>query len=462
LDKFQGICQQPIPVTIVIGIIIILGYFVGRSLQRFRLPVIIGYMITGVVLGPSFLNIASCGMQTQLPFVTRLTLACVALKIGLELNLRDLKEFGFSIILIILSESFFAFLLVFGALYAFTGNLPLSLMFGAVAPASAPAGTVAVIQEYHAKGKLTKALYAVVGFDDGLAIIIFGFVITFVRYLLDTEVGVVFTGYRQMILVPFEELGMSLVVGVGLAGVLSLLLRKISSQRDMLILVLGFVLVVNSIATAMHISTILTNMIIGLVIANTQRTDIKNHIEAPLEDIMPLLFIMFFVLAGTSLEVGKMASLTGVSIVYIIGRTVGLMGGAWFGATVGRADQVIRKYLGFGILSQAGVAIGLSLVASHELKGLGKSMGVINGVAMSNGDYITGMVLATVTVTTIFFAFFGPLFTKMALNKAGELTPLRRENLRLYRRMISVKHDSPLKDFFAEHAVRDVKIPVDE
>ena len=164
-----------IPILLIFGLITIIGFYFGRNMRYLKLPTIIGYMILGVILGPSGFNILTDEMQEKLGFLPDIALGFVALSIGLELNLKTLKKLGKSIIYIILFESFGAFILVFFSLYLLTHNSAISLVFAAIAPASAPAGTVAVIQEYKARGNLTKALYAVVGFDDGLGIIIFGF-----------------------------------------------------------------------------------------------------------------------------------------------------------------------------------------------------------------------------------------------------------------------------------------------
>jgi len=132
---------------------------------------------------------------------------------------------------------------------------------------------------------------------------------------------------------------------------------------------------------------------------------------------MPLLFILFFVLAGAHLYLSALPSLGLLGIVYIVARSAGLIGGAWVGAVVGRLGDTIRKNLGLGILSQAGVAIGLSLIVKHEFQGIGRVME--NGMAA--GDWIGATVLTTITATCIFFEVVGPITTKIALGRAGEL-----------------------------------------
>ena len=166
---------------LLLGVSAVAGFYFGVLARRLRLPSVIGFMLLGAVLGPSVLELfyeggeEGVGNLQALAFITEVALGFVAFTIGTELRLRSLRALGGGIVSIILAESFMAFVVVMGAVYVLTGSWPMALLFGAVAPASAPAGTVAVIQEYRAAGSLTQALYAVVGFDDGLAIMIFGF-----------------------------------------------------------------------------------------------------------------------------------------------------------------------------------------------------------------------------------------------------------------------------------------------
>jgi hypothetical protein len=230
-----------------------------------------------------------------------------------------------------------------------------------MAPASAPAGTVAIIQEYKAKGSLTQALYAVVGFDDGLAIIIFGFSAAVSKSLLLAEApGHVSEGFFQMLKAPTVEILLSIVVGVALGFLLAQLVRFIKNSRDMLIIVFGIVTLGTGLSMMWHLSLILTNMVIGFFLINTRRESLVHKVTAPLLEIMPLTFVLFFCLAGAHLQIAALPSLGIIGMVYILGRSGGLIGGARIGAIFGSVEDKIKKYVGLGILSQAGVAIGLA------------------------------------------------------------------------------------------------------
>ncbi len=410
-----------LPILMTIGLIVIIGFYIGRAMKYIKLPSIIGFMVLGVILGPSLVKLLGAQAQQQLSFMTEIALGFVALSIGLELRLSVIKKMGAGIIYVILFESFAAFLLVFVSLLLLTGDLPLALIFGAVAPASAPAGTVAIIHEYKAKGSLTRALYAVVGFDDGLGIIIFGFAAAFARMLLLKEAGSTDENIWIGILMPLKEVFLSLVFGGIMAYIFSFFVRRLENSGDVLILIVGFVLLSCGLCQIFHLSLILTNMIIGMIVVNTQPNYLIQKLHDRLPVFMPLLFIIFFTLAGANLHISALSSLGLLGVIYIIGRSCGLVFGSKLGAIIGKADANIRKYLGLGILSQAGVAIGLSLIVKHEFQGLGKVVEITENITLTTGDILGTTVLTTVTATCIFFEIIGPILTKYALKKAGEI-----------------------------------------
>ncbi len=398
-----------------LGMATIVSFYVGRVARFAKLPSLIGYMVVGVILGPSVLYLFDESSMENLSFITEIALGFVAFSIGSELNISTLKRLGVGIISIILAESFGAFCVVVLAIYALTRDLPMALIFGAMAPASAPAGTVAVIQEYKAKGNLTKTLYAVVGFDDGLAIIIFGFAAALAKNLLITETSGTSEGILQALLDPAREIALSFVVG-GVTGLLFYhFVRKLQSARDILIVVFGFILLCTGLSIRWHLSLILTNMVVGFVLANTRHESLLHRVTNPLLEVMPLLFVLFFCMAGAHLELSALPALGTVGVVYILGRSAGLIGGARLGAVFGHVEHTVKKYVGLGILSQAGVAIGLSLIVKHEFTQLDAKYNLPHALSIGSS------VLATITATCIFFEIIGPILTKIALKKAGEI-----------------------------------------
>ena len=409
---FLDISFLHISALTLLGIVTIIGYYTGHLAKYAKLPSIIGYMVLGVLCGSSLLNLFDEHMTESLGFITQIALGFVAFSIGSELSIAHLKRMGRGIIYIIFAESFAAFFVVLGGVYLCTNDLPLSLIFAAMAPASAPAGTVAVIQEYKAKGNLTKTLYAVVGFDDGLAIIIFGFAAAMAKSLLAKEASGVAANILPAMVTPLKEIALSVLVGTIIGFIFCQFVRKLHNSKDIIIIIFGVILFTCGLSERFHLSLILTNMVIGFVLVNTRREPLVHRVTAPLMEIMPFIFILFFTLAGAHLELGALPKLGIIGLVYIVARSAGLMGGAWFGATIGKVEDNIKKYVGMGILSQAGVAIGLSLIVKSEFDELNSA----------HATKIGTVVLTTITATCIFFEIIGPILTKIALKKAGEIT----------------------------------------
>jgi Kef-type K+ transport system membrane component KefB len=396
----------------VLGILSLLGHFLGKLTKYVRLPSIIGYMVLGVLLGTSVFELLDEKALGDLEFINNIVLGIVAFGIGAELNLKALRKLGGGIVSIILAESFVAFFLVTGVIYLVSKDLPMALIYGAMAPASAPAGTVAVIQETKARGKLTKALYAVVGFDDGLAIIIFGFAFALAKNILASEVpGVETPGIVDLMIPPIKEIFLSCLFGLVLGSIFLYLIRNAKKDSDILVLIFGTVFIATGVSVHHHMSLFLTNMTVGFLFANAIHPRKVHQVMHSLSYTMPMLFIWFFSLAGAHLELGKLPQLGLLGIAYVIARIIGLTSGAFIGGSIGGCDPKVKKWLGMGILSQAGVAIGLSLIVRNDFAAMASTRGLEIGAA----------VITTITATCIVFELIGPICTRFALDKAGEI-----------------------------------------
>ncbi len=203
---------------------------------------------------------------------------------------------------------------------------------------------------------------------------------------------------------------MSLVLGAVIAAVYCVLTRRLENSRDVMILTFGTVLASAGLSHLLGSSIILTNMVVGAVAVNTQPTRVVRKIRERIGELLPLLFVLFFILAGANLHVAALPSLGVLGLVYMAARSAGLISGSLLGATVGKAEAKIRKYLGLGVLSQAGVAIGLALNVKQEFASLG-----------SAGLEIGNVVITTITATSIIFEIIGPVLAKAGLKRAGEI-----------------------------------------
>ncbi|MFQ6034792.1 MAG: cation:proton antiporter [Sedimentisphaerales bacterium] len=388
-----------------IAIAIIFGFVAGRLTNRIRLPGVVGYLIAGLILGPSFLHVFSAPLLDKLEVFSSFALSLIAFIIGSEMKLTTLRQMGKGIGIITILESFGAFILVATGVYLLTKKLFWALVFGAMAPASAPAGTVAVLQEYRTKGRLTNALYAVVGLDDGLAIMIFAIAVALGKILLTGEA----LSLQVLLKGPAVEIIGSIILGVLTGFSAGYCTRKIHADDNILVMSLAAILICAAIANYLHFSLILANLCMGMVFVNVFPSANQKAYRA-LQSISLPVYIIFFFVAGASLQVGLLPSMGFLGLVYIVCRICGLMGGAFIGATVSRQSPVIRKYLGLGILSQAGVAIGLSILAAGEFEILGEQ-----------GESLAIAVVNTIAATTIFFEIIGPITTRFAVSKAGEI-----------------------------------------
>jgi len=396
---------------IALGVAAAIGLYAGKAVYLARFPSQIGHMVLGVVIGVSGFNLLDEPALESLAFVVQVALGFVAFTVGAELSIASLKRQARGVIPITLGESLGAFLVVLAGVYVVTRDLPLSLIFAAIAPTTAPAGTVAVIREYRAKGHLTKTLYAVAGFDDALGIIIYAFAATAALSLLAKQAGVAGGNLFGMLGGAVSEIAISLLIGsiVGLA--FTVLANKLRNSGEIFVFIFGTVVACVGLSLRFHASFILSNMVVGFILANTRREETVRRLLAPVGQFMPLVFIVFFCLAGAQLDVRVLPAIGLASVTYMICRSAGKITGSFLGAVIGKAEKKVKNYVGLGILSQAGVAIGLALVARQQLGALGSEHALHIGTAL----------ITSVAATSIIFQVIGPILTKIALQKAGEI-----------------------------------------
>ncbi len=415
MENFQKLLEpfQHTGNWLLVGVCLLVGLGAGKLLSRLRLPSVVGYLLAGVALGPSALGVVGVRATHEMGIITDFGLGIVAFMIGSEITWGLARRMGRQLPVIILAESFLAFGVVaalvgvFGhwALPAAIPALAAALLFGAMAPASAPAGTVAVIQECGAKGPVTSLLLAVVGLDDGLAIVIYAFAAAAAKVVVAggaIEVSGILHG-------PVLEILGGVLLGLVVGLALMALLRVLTGPAEQLTAAMGAVLLTTGLSSVLHLSLILSNLAVGMAIANTSKIATRRAYSA-LQGITHPVYVLFFLIAGAHLDLGMLKGMTLLAPLYVLGRITGLIGGAYVGASVTGADRVVRRYLGLGILSQAGVAIGLAFMVTREFGSLGPA-----------GKQLGVLLINTIAATTIFFEILGPVTTKIALARAGEI-----------------------------------------
>lgn len=377
------------------------GLVLNRVVKKIHLPRVTGYLVAGLVVGPCVANLFTEAALAQTRVVTEVALGFIAFSIGAEFKFADLKKIGGSILTITMFQSLAACLFVNVALFAFGFPGPVAITLGAIATATAPAATLMVIRQYHAKGPVTDTLLPVVALDDAVGLIVFSVSLSIAKVM---ESGSALS-INAMLVQPLVEIAASVVGGVLLGLVLCWALRFFHSDANRLCLVITAVFLGTALASVFNLSSLLLNMCVGAVMAN-----LRNDFEKVLainDAWTPPLFLMFFVISGAGLDLKILPYVGLLGVVYIIARALGKYFGALAGSALTRQSPNIRKYLGLTLLPQAGVAIGMSQIVIDALPVYG------------------ARIRAVVLAATLVYELAGPLVTKVALTKAGEIQPAR-------------------------------------
>lgn len=394
-----------------LGLVVIIGFFAGRLFEKIKIPHITGYLVSGIVIGPSVLGLVSHDSVVGLEIITNVALGFIAFGIGSEILFKNLKKTGVQVVIITILQALAAVIAVLVALLAFGAPLWMALILGAIATATAPGPIMMLTKKYRAKGPVTDTMLPLVGLDDAIGIIVFGILLSIGSSL--------YTGESQDILhlleAPFMEIVLSLLVGAIIGLVMMILIKLDKSESHEYSLIIAITAIVMSVAISQiglfgqHLSIILTPMVAGVFFANTVDVERLHRTVRIIDEFNPFILVAFFTIAGAHLDLGILfnASSSGVAIfgaIYILARVVGKMAGSWFGAVVTKAHPNVRKWLGVTLLPQAGVAIGMANAAATTLKG-------------EAGLSILTIVLAA----TVIYELFGPIGVKVALEKSGEI-----------------------------------------
>ncbi len=391
---------------LVLGLSLLFASGIGQVFRRLGIPQVIGFIVAGVLLGPSFFSLVPGELNQNLTFISEIALGLIGFDMGGRLRFQDLRALGRSILIIVLFEAMGAFVLVGTGVYLISGSLPTALIFGALASATAPAATVDVLAEYKSDGPLTKTLLAVVGLDDAISLLLFSVAIALAESMV---IGAGEVSLATMIGLPVQEISESLLVGVGFGAALSWIMDRLKGQHDVMAVVIGVVFVVVGLTTYLHISLILTTMIMGIVVVNRNHGH-GDYIRSTIEQAGPVVYVLFFMLTGARLQVSQLPAMGLLGVAYIVLRSGGKYVGAWIGGNLGGADPAVCRNLGLALLSQAGVAIGLALNCQARFVGCGEE-----------GEALGQLVLNVITATTLVVQIIGPLGVKLAIVRAGEI-----------------------------------------
>ena len=404
---------------LLIGIAVILGSIGGRIFARFRIPQVVGYVIMGILaifVGGVWFHAISLTDIQRLEPISLFALAIIGFSVGGELRKEVFQKHGRGFIIVLLFEGLTAALFVTILTGLVTcpwsklangsvirvlaqGNWSLALILGAIASATAPAATVDVLWEYKSRGILTTTVLAIVALDDGLALLLYGFA---------SSVGDLLSGNTGFSLAnalgkPLYDILGSIILGAIVGAAYAIVLRIFYNREIILPLCIGSLLSIIGLSHYLNLDHILAAMSSGAIVVNLAPKKSREAFDQ-LARFAPPIFVLFFVLVGARLQPKAMAGwMIVLAVAYVVGRTGGKFLGAYFGSKLGGLPSTVQKYLGFCLFSQAGVAIGLAILATHRLP---------NSTAQS--------IILVITATTFLVQIIGPPFVRFAVIRAGE------------------------------------------
>lgn len=380
-----------------LAIALFLALLSSKLIKKLKLPNVTGYLISGLIAGPYCLKVLSKDIIEQLAIVPEVALGFIAFSIGAEFKLSYLKRVGKAPVIIALAEGLVATLLV-DLILILTGNdVSFSLILGAIASATAPAATLMVVRQYKAKGPVTNMLLPVVAIDDAVAIISFGISVAIARTINSVES----VSLWKTLLDPINEIFGAIIFGVILGFVLSFLTDWFTGRGNRLSAVIASILLCIGLSKVLGFSSLMACMAMSTIYVN--RSTVSDKVFEQVDRFTPPIFMLFFFVSGADLDISVLPSVGIMGLLYVVFRVVGKVLGAAFGSTITRVEPLVKKYLGFTLIPQAGVAIGLSAVAM--------------AVVPEYGTQIRTIVLCG----TVIYELIGPVVTKIALKKAGEI-----------------------------------------
>jgi Kef-type K+ transport system membrane component KefB len=384
-----------------LGIVFILSFFFSRLAKKLKIPTITAYVLLGIILSPNLLNLISRDFLAASDFFSNIVLGMIAFSLGESFSLGSLRRVGRAVTSISISASVVPWLLVTVAMWLlFNQPFYIALIFGAVSAATAPAAVVMVVQEYKSKGDFTDTLLGVVAIDDAWALIIFGLSLALAKTFIHGNSRAAEIA-RDLLKAAFE-IGGSFILGGAVAMLFNRIAHFVNTMKERLIFTFGFLSLLIGLAVMCKLSILLSCMFFGAVLVNTGKENFQffnslREIDAP-------LYLIFFVLAGASLKLAVLGAAVGCTLGFILVRTIGKIGGAFFGAKIAGAPSSLQKYMGFALTPQAGVALACALIAKHAI-----------------GGYFGDTILTITIAATVVFELIGPWATRFSLLKAGDI-----------------------------------------
>ncbi|TKB45613.1 sodium:proton exchanger [Thalassotalea mangrovi] len=383
------------PELLVLGGLLLCGWVAHRLGGILHVPRVTLLLMLGILAGPSAFNIIPEDVAQLFPQVTHLALAMVGFLLGESLAGRDIKKSGAKVLTISIGETLGAAVLVFICVVLFTQDIILALLLAGIAPASAPAAILDVVREHRAKGPLTSTVLGVVAIDDAWGVIIFSLLLVIAEVMLGES-----TGFAELAL-GLWDVGGAILLGIGCGIPMAFFTGRLKKGEPSILEASGFVFITGGLALYLQVSYILACIVLGATVALRAKHHIRPFRE--IEGASEPFLVIFFLLAGYKCEIDLLTTIGLLGIVYIFARSAGLIIGGGFGARISGSSPQIQTKVGWCLLPQAGVALGLALLASERLPAYSE------------------IILPLIVSTTVVFEIAGPLITQLQLKRSGEI-----------------------------------------
>ncbi len=394
-----------------LGLIVGVGAFLGHLVSRIGLPTIAGYVLAGILLGPTALKIVPVEMTRSWIGITDIAIAFLAFSVGSELFIPKIRKHGVGILFIAMVEVLLTMAIVTAVLYLVGLEFSISLLLGALAASTSPAPLLLIKKQFSCKTDFVQDAITVTAVDDALGIIVFGVAKTFVEF------GGEATNTVELLKPAIYELGVSLLFGLIIGLVLGLLINTFSKRDDdsenAFYLELTFVVVFVSIALAYLFegSVILLPLVAGMSFTNVVGKDVYDR-ETKVVDLFSLPFlIIFFAIAGVQINASALKSIWYIGLLYVVLRGVGKYFGGMIGAVVTKQKRQYVKQIGVLLLPLGGVEIGLALSAQTVLN-----------------DEQGNLVRLVVLSGTLIYSILGTFVVSWSLNKSGDFCNIKEED----------------------------------
>lgn len=394
-----------------LGFLMLAAYTVGEILGNFGLPKLLGYLLAGMLFGPSGLETVTSGAILRLQPINQLAVALIAFVAGAELRWEEVKERGPAYLRIIGTEMPLTFLFIGTAVFFLYPYIPgeqqnttlhavvFALLFSSIAIAHSPAVTLGILTETRARGPVARTSLGVVLVSDVFLVIVFSLVATLSRVLLPPP------GTAEVATLPMVvwEIAGALLVGALIGGSVALYLRFI--RKELLLFGIIIAMLGTEVARLAHVELLLTLLTAGFVTENFAPRGTGEAMRSAVARAAAPVFVVFFALSGAGIHLDQLAALFAIAAPIAIVRALAIYFGTHIGTRWAGTSLVEQRYVWMSLLSQAGVAIGLATAVASVYPVLGTT--------------VQALALALIPINEM----AGPIFFKRALTLSGELSP---------------------------------------